>query len=189
MTPKQLIDACRGTSHPMPSGKKIAVVVERLLAQRDTLARIFAEICAGLGCAQDGEAALLEILTLHERIKELEAADEIDRLRKQTEWQPMDTAPMDGTLILARCEHEAAEWGEDDEKRLAPYAAHAEGMDHVEDGCHVLVWGGGYDEAGDEYGYGGYTMPDWWFRAGSDFEEVANPVAWMPIPGATEKDG
>lgn len=186
MTPKQLIDACRDTSHPMPSGKKVAVVVERLLAQRDTLARIFAEICVGLGCAQSSEAALLEILTLHERIKELEAADEIDALRKQTEWQPMGTAPKDGAPVLARCDHAA---DEDYGDRLSVYAAHAEGIRHVPDGLHVVVWGGGYDDYGDWVGEPHVNMPDWWFRDGSDFEEVANPVAWLPIPGATENGG
>lgn len=111
------------------------------------------------------------------------AADEIDRLRRQTEWQPMDMAPRDGTPILARCDHAA---DEDYGDRLSVYASHAEGTRHVPDGLHVVVWGGGYEDPGDEYGYGSYAMPDWWFRAGSDFEEVANPVAWMPIPGATE---
>lgn len=73
MNPKQLIDACRDTSHPMPSGKKVAEVLEMLLMQRDTLAQTFAETCAELGCAQDNEAVLMAIHVLRERIKDLEA--------------------------------------------------------------------------------------------------------------------
>lgn len=181
-------------------------------AERDELARAVlkrpwtrlgtTDWCAGCGAMQrlvDGKRELVDHapgcpVALAERVvKEAgdaplgywmrKAADEIDALRKQTGWQPMETAPKDGTPILARCDHAA---DEDYGDRLSVYASHAEGTRHVPDGLHVVVWGGAYEEAGDEIGYGSYVMPDWWFRAGSDFEEVANAVAWMPIPGTPE---
>lgn len=33
MTPQQLIDLCRATNQPLPSGRKIAAVVERLVEE------------------------------------------------------------------------------------------------------------------------------------------------------------
>ena len=92
-----------------------------------------------------------------------------------TKWQPMETAPKDGTAILAMCNHDADPYIEKGGARLTAYGAHAEGLTRVQDGIHVVEWGG-------EYIYLEYTIPPWWFRSGSDFEEVANPVAWMPIP-------
>lgn len=40
MTPQQLIDACRATNQPLPSGKKIAEVVERARTERHALASL-----------------------------------------------------------------------------------------------------------------------------------------------------
>lgn len=37
MTPQQLIDACRATNQPLPSGRKIAEVVERLVEENAAL--------------------------------------------------------------------------------------------------------------------------------------------------------
>ncbi|MDD2230453.1 MAG: hypothetical protein PHY48_13700 [Candidatus Cloacimonetes bacterium] len=90
-------------------------------------------------------------------------------------WQPMETAPQDGTAILAVCIHEVDPYMVDGGVRLTVYGAHAEGLTHVQDGIHVIEWGGEYIDVE-------YTIPPWWFRSGSDFEEVANPVAWLPIP-------
>ena len=59
----------------------------------------------------------------------------------------------------------------------------------VPDGPHVLVWGGEYSEH-DAYTGSSFTIPCWWFRVGSDFEEVANPTHWMPLPGPPQtKEG
>jgi hypothetical protein len=49
-------------------------------------------------------------------------------------------------------------------------------------GLQIIEWGGGWDDNTHEYS-GGW-MPDWWFRAGSEFEESANPTHWMPLPPA-----
>lgn len=99
-------------------------------------------------------------------------------------WLPMDTAPRNGSCILAICEHDADPYVLDSGKRLTTYGAHCEGMSRVPDGVHVLEWGGEYSENDYEGGIS-FTIPDWWFRYGSEFEEVANPVAWLPIPGFT----
>lgn len=37
MTPQQLIDLCRATNQPLPSGRKIAEVVERLVEENEVL--------------------------------------------------------------------------------------------------------------------------------------------------------
>lgn len=96
-------------------------------------------------------------------------------------WQPIATAPKDRP-ILCWCSHEADSYTIDEEgDRLTTYGTHAEGvLSHVKDGPHVLEWGGGYDDSTLEV----YCppVPDWWFLYGSDYETVANPTHWFPIP-------
>jgi hypothetical protein len=94
-------------------------------------------------------------------------------------WQPIATAPKDGMPILGWCVHEADPYWEGD--RLTLYGAHTEGLSNVEDGPHVVVWGGGFDDRSYEEPNAAW-LPDWWFRYGSEFEQTANPTYWMPIP-------
>lgn len=103
----------------------------------------------------------------------------------------METAPRDGTKILAWCDHEADPYYEDDgvpdgPARLTLYAAHAEGMCHAPTGFHIIEWGGAYDDGTWEYPDQG-SLPDWWFVAGSEYEVAANPTRWWPLP-ARQKD-
>lgn len=88
----------------------------------------------------------------------------------------MSAAPKDQP-ILAWCHHE---WPTDEQsqKRLGLYQAHAEGLSHVEDGPHVIEWGGGWHDHEDD---GGAGLPDWWFRWDSEWEVAANPIAWQRI--------
>lgn len=95
-------------------------------------------------------------------------------------WQPIETAPRDGTPILGWCVHAADIYHDDSTGRLTDYACSVEGLGRVEDGPHVLVWGGGGCEY-DEWSGISETWPDWWFRLGSYFEQAANPIAWQPI--------
>lgn len=73
-------------------------------------------------------------------------------------------------LVLAYCEHDNELHGE----RLSTYLGHCQGLSYVEDGYHVLEWGGGYTD------YDAYDnpihIPDWWFQYGSQFEVVARPT-------------
>jgi hypothetical protein len=91
----------------------------------------------------------------------------------------MSAAPKDRP-ILAFCKHEEDDYCLDGGNRLTPYGAHCEGLSSVPNGWHVVVWGGGYTEGSYEEGY--WDMPDYWFRYGSEFEEVAHPIAWLAIP-------
>jgi hypothetical protein len=97
-------------------------------------------------------------------------------------WQPIETAPRDGTPIVGWCVHAADPYCLGDGKRLTAYGGHTEGLSHVEDGPHVVVWGGAFDESTLEHP--GAWMPDWWFQYGSSFEVTANPTHWMPLPPA-----
>jgi hypothetical protein len=91
-------------------------------------------------------------------------------------WKNISTAPQDGTPILGWCNHKAEPYYLDkDESILTIYGAHDDALSHVSDGPHVVVWGGAYDE-------GEWSVPDWWFLFGSDFDVVANPTHWIPIP-------
>jgi hypothetical protein len=91
-------------------------------------------------------------------------------------WYPMESAPRDGTPIVGQCVHAADPYFIEDGKQLTTYGAHAEGLGHVPDGLHVVVFGGEFTD--DDGGY----IPAWWFRSDSDWEAVANPIMWAPIP-------
>lgn len=96
-------------------------------------------------------------------------------------WQPMASAPRDGKTILAWCLHAADPGFEKGGDKLTVYRAHVEGLGrHVEDGPHVLEFGGGFDDRTYEEPDAGW-LPDWWFVHGSDFECPAFPVCWQPI--------
>lgn len=93
--------------------------------------------------------------------------------------QPIETAPRDGTPIIGLCRHDADLYINDEGDQLTTYRAHCEGLVHVEDGIHVLVWGGEYQEGDWESGY--TTVPAWWFLNDGHFETPANPTHWLPL--------
>ena len=93
--------------------------------------------------------------------------------------QPIEKAPKDRPIV-GLCIHEADHYTKDGGRTLTVYGAHCEGLSHVPDGLHVIEWGGAYWER--DFTGVNFTIPNWWFRSGSDFEEVANPVAWMDLP-------
>lgn len=115
-----------------------------------------------------------------ERMNILRKRSELPESFYVLHWQPIDTAPKDKP-ILGWCVHKADPYYEEGGDRLTIYGAHAEGLGAVPDGPHVLEWGGEYSE--DDW-----TIPNWWFRYGSDFLEVANPTHWMPMPDPPESE-
>lgn len=103
-------------------------------------------------------------------------------MKQETEWFPMETAPKDRPIV-GWCVHDADPYYIDS-SRLTLYGGHAEGLSNVQDGPHILEWGGSFDDS--SYEYGGAWMPDWWFLSGSDFEVAANPVCWTYLTEPTE---
>jgi len=88
----------------------------------------------------------------------------------------MAEAPKDQP-ILAWCDNSMCDCAR---ARGCLYHAHADGLSHVEDGPHVIEWGGSFTDTG-EYGEVLAEMPDWWFRWDSEWEVAANPIAWQLI--------
>jgi hypothetical protein len=93
-------------------------------------------------------------------------------------WWPISSAPKDGTVILGYCVHTADPYfaGE----RLTDYGARCEGLGHVEDGIHAILWESAREESD------GWESPSYWIPAGwvhnADCEQMANPTHWMPLP-------
>ncbi|WEJ60182.1 hypothetical protein [Devosia sp. FJ2-5-3] len=110
-----------------------------------------------------------------------------ERGRAEREWQPIETAPKDGTPIFAWCVHEADPYHDEATGNLTDYGCWAEVTSRVANGPQVVVWGG-EDSDYDEWSGKTYTWPNWWFRHGSEFEEVANPTHWMPLPAPPAKE-
>ena len=93
-------------------------------------------------------------------------------------WRPMSDAPRDGTPILALCLHDAP--APTSHALAILYTRYYEGMSHVDDGAHVLVWGN-YDQSPPTTETG--TLDEgWWWLSGSDYQIAANPTVWMAIP-------
>jgi hypothetical protein len=93
-------------------------------------------------------------------------------------WQPIETAPKDGTPVLGLCVHSADPYYDGD--RLTDYGARCEGLSNVEDGPHVIAWELG-QEMSEGWEYPSYWIPGGWFLT-ADTEKMANPTHWAPIP-------
>lgn len=94
--------------------------------------------------------------------------------------RPMNTSPKDGTIVLAWCVHSADPLQLDNGK-LTIYGGHVYNRSVVDDGFNLVQWGGAWDDSSWEDQNAG-NIPDWWFQANSEFEVVANPVCWFPLP-------
>lgn len=99
-------------------------------------------------------------------------------------WQPIKTAPKNRPILgwcVEECGKDNCALGGGGGPNLCLFHAHAEGLSKCEPGPHVIVWGGAFDDSTWEYPNQA-SLPDWWFRLGSEFEEAANPTHWMDIP-------
>lgn len=98
-----------------------------------------------------------------------------------TQWRLFkDEMPPTDKPILAWCVDEKCDCNAAGDGKLCLYHGHAEGLSRVDDGPHVLEFGGGWDDRSWENESAGWC-PDWWFLRGSEFEIAANPVWWQPI--------
>ena len=101
-------------------------------------------------------------------------------------WQPIETCPTDGTLVLAYCCHDADEYVLSCGKRLTNYGCACEAYGHVNDGLHIVYWEPDTQEGSWEEGY--FTVPGYWAPEGFDGECCANPTHWMPLPKPPSSD-
>ena len=101
------------------------------------------------------------------------------------EWQPIETAPKDGTPVLVWYDHSADPYYEpNDPHKLTNYATWAEGGEFLDgSGVTVAKWCEQFWEVIDDYG-DGYWLPAAWFTPGNNqsYECVCNPTGWMPLP-------
>jgi hypothetical protein len=98
-------------------------------------------------------------------------------------WQPIETAPTDGTPVVVWFDHGADPYVEDEVTgRLTDYAANAESGEFADGrGQCCAAWSDGFHEQ-DGHEQPSYWVPGCWFvTIGSTVTEIAcNPVCWQP---------
>ena len=106
--------------------------------------------------------------------------------------RPMSEAPKDkpilayiiGDCVDPECAMSLLRPSGAPREHLCLFHAHVEGATAAPTGFAIIEWGGAWDDPTYEFDEG--HLPDWWFCVGSDFETVASPIAWWPLPKAPE---
>ena len=103
-------------------------------------------------------------------------------------WQPIETAPRDGTDVLVWFDHDADPYQDPhNPEHLTDYAVWADFGNYLTGkGVTIAQWFPEQWEAEDEYG-SGYWLPAAWFsRHSDDYEIACNPTHWQPLPEPPE---
>lgn len=123
-------------------------------------------------------------LTWDNRIMAADAIREVLARRKAEAWQPIETAPRDGSDLLVWYDHDADPYQDPENPgKLTSYAAWADGGDFLAGkGMCVARWFAQHWESTGDYGEG-YYLPAAWFAAeNNDYERVVNALYWTPLP-------
>ena len=111
-------------------------------------------------------------------------AREVLARRKAEAWQPIETAPKDGSDLLVWYDHDADPYHDPvNPKQLTDYAAWADGGDFLDGkGVCIAKWLPMHWESIGDYGEG-YWLPAAFFASeNSDYEFVVNAIYWRPLP-------
>lgn len=122
-----------------------------------------------------------EVMKITNEHHEKEYSEYLEEVGQGQGWQPIETAPKDGTKILGYCVHEDAVLFDEETGLLTPYGFYSENFRSVENGIHIVEFGGEFVE-------GDIVVPASWFVYNTDYEAAAFPTHWIPLPETPRKD-
>ncbi|WP_313350262.1 hypothetical protein [Paracoccus sp. (in: a-proteobacteria)] len=139
-------------------------------------------LCEGIVFAEINELPKVQMDTAHARSL-IEMARKAIVRRKAETWQPIQTAPKDGTHVLGWFDHDADPHQDStNPNKLTAYAAWAESGDFLAgSGVCIAYWLPRQWESTDDYGDGYWQPAAWFVRGKGDYEMVVNITHWMPL--------